>query len=199
MYKVFFNENCLSIGSKADFPEGYQHLSEQEFEEHLLTYLTDLFKERDQLIHVNTNESDKVWKSVCSQFHLIEAAGGYVKNEFGEILCIHRLGKWDLPKGKLEEGEEIEECAIREVEEECGIENLKITSSVFHTYHTYMLKNKPILKRTYWYAMNTTKQNLTPQTEEDISEVIWAKPIDMPKILNDTYPNIKLVLENFSQ
>ena len=83
------------------------------------------------------------------------------------------------------------------MEEECGIQNLKITSPVFHTYHTYVLKGEPILKRTHWHKMATTTQELTPQTEEDITEVIWADSEKIAAIQNNTYPNIKLVLENF--
>ena len=77
---------------------------------------------------------------------------------------IFRNSKWDLPKGKLEVGENIQECAIREVEEECGISNLEIVSELSSTYHTYEMNGKAILKRTYWFKMNTNYDNkLLPQ------------------------------------
>src|SRR4051812_48020306 len=65
-------------------------------------------------------------KAIWKKFTIIRAAGGLVVNDGGEMLFIFRRGKWDLPKGKLEEGEDLEECAVREVEEETGLKNVKL-------------------------------------------------------------------------
>ena len=198
MYKVFFNENSITFSSEASFTKGVENVPATVLGGNYKLLIDRLLGKENLHIAVVSEKLAQDWESFKNSFLLIEAAGGFVLNEKQETLCIYRLAKWDLPKGKLEEGEKIEECAIREVEEECGIENLKITSPVFHTYHTYVLKGKRILKRTHWYKMVTHNQELTPQTEEDITEVIWADSEKITTIQNNTYPNIKLVLERFT-
>jgi 8-oxo-dGTP pyrophosphatase MutT (NUDIX family) len=131
------------------------------------------------------------WKDFCSKFIMVEAAGGLVFNKDGYILMIFRNGKWDLPKGKLEIGESVEECAIREVEEECGISGLIIENKIKDTYHTYNLNGSDILKKTYWFLMTTkSEQKLTPQTEEGITDVKWCSEKEVEDNLNNSYPNI---------
>ncbi|MBC8510392.1 MAG: NUDIX domain-containing protein, partial [Cryomorphaceae bacterium] len=95
------------------------------------------------------------WEIFCADYSLIEAAGGLVYNDECQLLMIFRNNKWDLPKGKLEQNENIKECAIREVQEECGILGLSILNTLQDTYHTYEINGKKILKRTYWFAMHT--------------------------------------------
>ena len=131
------------------------------------------------------------WQDFCSKFIMVEAAGGLVFNKHGDILMIFRNGKWDLPKGKLELGESVEECAIREVEEECGVSGLEIESELSKTYHTYNLHESDILKNTYWFLMTTeSEQKLTPQTEEGISDVKWCSEKEVEDNLNNSYPSI---------
>ena len=127
---------------------------------------------------------------------MMEAAGGLVFNKDGDILMIFRNGKWDLPKGKLETGESIEECAIREVEEECGISGLIIENKIKDTYHTYNLSGKEILKRTYWYKMRTNFDGeLVPQIEEGITKVSWVEKGKISEKLKKSYGNISDVLK----
>ena len=115
------------------------------------------------------------WKDFCSRYTLIEAAGGIVYNNQDELLMIFRNGKWDLPKGKLEQGETKQHCAIREVEEECGVSGLNIIKQVPNTYHTYFDNDESILKTTYWYLMTTDYSgNLKPQKNEGITKVSWT-------------------------
>ncbi|HSN08281.1 MAG TPA: NUDIX hydrolase [Hanamia sp.] len=129
-------------------------------------------------------------------FQLILAAGGLVKNKRDEILMIFRRGKWDLPKGKLDEGETLENCAKREVEEETGLKQLKLIRPIKTTYHTYVQFGKHILKETHWYLMkNSGDEKLIPQTEEEISEIIWAKKEDLKKYLKNTFQTIEIVLK----
>ena len=109
---------------------------------------------------------------------------------------IFRNGKWDLPKGKLEVGENIKECAIREVEEECGISGLSIVNALKDTYHTYEINGKKILKRTFWFAMNSNyKGNLIPQAEEGIIKVIWVDKQDIAEKLENSFGNINELLK----
>jgi 8-oxo-dGTP pyrophosphatase MutT (NUDIX family) len=132
---------------------------------------------------------------IISKKILILAAGGLVENEKGEILFMFRRGKWDLPKGKLDPGETLEECALREVEEETGVRHLKLEKFLLQTLHEYEELGKVIEKKTHWYFMTTSSyQPLVPQTEEDITELRWITPADFDIILRNTYPAIVEVL-----
>jgi 8-oxo-dGTP pyrophosphatase MutT (NUDIX family) len=129
-------------------------------------------------------------------FELIKAGGGLVKNENDEILMIFRRGKWDLPKGKLDEGETLEECAKREVEEETGLHQLTLIKPLLITYHTYHLFGKHNLKETHWYLMKAGgNEKLIPQTEEEISEIVWVKKENLKNYLDNTFPTIETVLK----
>ncbi|MBK9413624.1 MAG: NUDIX domain-containing protein [Bacteroidetes bacterium] len=136
---------------------------------------------------------DESWKRFISKYILIEAAGGLVKNKEGKFLFIFRNGKWDLPKGKAEYDETPEMTALREVEEECGLKNLKIEKVLTKTFHTYKEKGKLILKKTHWYLMTIDEdQKLIPQTEEGITEVKWVAENRIEReVLVNTYASIK--------
>ena len=126
----------------------------------------------------------------------IEAAGGLVVKG-DKILMIYRLGKWDLPKGKIERGETIEEGAVREVEEECGVK-VKIIESLDETWHTYQRKKKLHIKKTYWYVMECLDDaEMAPQIEEDIEKVEWKTEKQAVKLLDKTYKNIRKVIKNY--
>lgn len=140
---------------------------------------------------------EKLRKDFFKHFKLIQAAGGLVKNKNGDILLIFRRGKWDLPKGKLDENESIIECAVREVKEETGLTDIKAGKEIGVTYHTYVQFGKHILKQSHWFMMVAEKDEpLTPQTEEDITEIKWVKKEDLEKYLNNTFPTIISVLKN---
>ena len=144
------------------------------------------------LLHENLAE---LTKAFIKNFTPIEAAGGIVQNDKNELLFIYRLGKWDLPKGKAEAGEELEACALREVEEETGITHLTLQKKMGQTYHTYNAYGKHFLKTTHWYYMTcSAKQKLVPQTEEDIADIKWVQPENIAEQLKNTYPSIKDIL-----
>ena len=106
----------------------------------------------------------------------IIAGGGYVlrkKKKGIDVLMIYRKGTWDLPKGKLDPGESIEECALREVREEVGIRKLSLGMSLGTTVHGYERKGYYWVKTTYWYAMETPEEKFKPQLEEKIEAVKW--------------------------
>jgi 8-oxo-dGTP pyrophosphatase MutT (NUDIX family) len=136
------------------------------------------------------------WESFCAGYKLIEAAGGLVYNDTNQLLMIFRNGKWDLPKGKLEVGENIEQCAIREVEEECGISELLITQQLQETYHTYEINGQKILKRTYWFEIKSSfNGNLLPQTIEGITEAVWVDKENIAEKLENSFGNIAELLK----
>ena len=136
------------------------------------------------------------WEIFCADYSLIEAAGGLVYNNDCQLLMIFRNNKWDLPKGKLEQNENIKECAIREVQEECGASGLRIINALQDTYHIYEINGIKILKRTYWFSMHTdSKCSLEPQIEEGITEVVWVDKEQIAEKLNNSFRNIKELLE----
>jgi len=134
-----------------------------------------------------------------NEFTFITAAGGLVLNENNDSLLIFRRGKWDLPKGKLDEGETVDACALREVEEETGIKDTVIERFLTNTYHFYTENNVSICKETYWYLMHSPGvQNLVPQIEEQITAIKWSDAAFVEQILPDTFPMIKDVYQSYS-
>ena len=132
---------------------------------------------------------------------IIIAAGGLVQNSKGDILLIYRRGFWDLPKGKLDAGELIPECAVREVQEETGVHALKLGPFICTTTHHYFDKwmNKDVVKHTHWYSMlSLENETLVPQSEEDIEKIEWVPVHILPKYLLETYPTIHTVFEAFN-
>jgi 8-oxo-dGTP pyrophosphatase MutT (NUDIX family) len=139
---------------------------------------------------------EAVQKAFWKKFELIQAGGGAVWNERQELLFIHRRGKWDLPKGKLDEGETIEACAQREVEEETGLKGVQLLRPLITTYHTYHESGKHILKESAWFEMRASAdQALVPQVIEDIHAVEWLAKDKWQKVLDNTFPSVRDVLE----
>lgn len=123
----------------------------------------------------------------------IIAAGGLVLNEKNDILMIFRRGKWDLPKGKLDEGEKIEDCAVREVMEETGLTQLDLGRLLVITQHTYFDQwiKKDVIKQTHWYLMKASlDQPLVPQTTEDIESIEWVSKSQLSERLENSYDTI---------
>src|SRR5690606_20152791 len=111
----------------------------------------------------------------------------------------HRLGKWDLPKGKVDEGESMRKAAVREVQEECGIKVDYLGKKIISTYHMYLMKGELVMKKTNWYEMGVNKvPRLTPQQEEDITDAIWLAENKLDKIRKDTYPLIDDILDTIA-
>ncbi|MGH1338918.1 MAG: NUDIX hydrolase [Aureispira sp.] len=145
-------------------------------------------------ILIVTTKLEQLREDFFSIYKVLPAAGGVVQNEAKAILSIYRLGCWDLPKGKLEEGETLEENALREVQEETGVHNLELGTFLGHTYHTYTnKKGKRLLKDTAWYKMTSNDQDLIPQTEEGIEKVVWM-PLEELLAQQPIYKNIVDVL-----
>jgi len=146
------------------------------------------------LLHKDLN---KLKKAFFKHFTLIKTGGGLVVNNDEQILMIFRRGKWDLPKGKIDKGETLEHCAIREVEEETGLKNINLGEKITTTYHTYTEFGKRILKESHWYKMQcTTDQKLVPQADEDITDIKWVSKSDLKKYTTNTYQTIIEVLNH---
>lgn len=199
MYKVFINDKVIF------FTKNIKLLSDMEnvlvlhyFDNSISTMLVNFLKNDGKLKHLVflTPTPDKDFDSFKNNFELIIAAGGKVSNTDGKILFIFRLGKWDLPKGKVEEGETLEASAIREVEEECGISNLTILNHLKDTYHIYEMNDKLVLKQSVWYEMKTDDTSkLIPQTEENITDARWMNDEEIQnEVLKNTYPSIREII-----
>lgn len=144
-------------------------------------------------LHSNLAELEKTFRK---KFTLVQAAGGLVLNDAGEILMMLRRGKWDLPKGKLDPGESLETCAVREVEEETGLHTVLLEKPLIVTYHTYDESGKHILKESHWYLLKAPgQQALVPQSEEQITELKWVPAADVKQYTNNTFPSIIDVLQ----
>ena len=135
------------------------------------------------------------WESFISNFEVVVAAGGYVKNKKGEILFIKRNGIWDLPKGKLENNESLFKCAKREVEEECGVNQLTFKEKRCETYHTYKLNGISYLKHIHWYNFECGYSGiLVPQTCEGIELVKWVSQKEIKSYIKNSFKSIQEVV-----
>lgn len=200
--KIYFNDKPLFLCDNIDkVIEPYVHHDDAVFIDELDMHTVKSMIHEMQLEKIHAGiffhpDLEKLKKEFFKKFTLVQAAGGLVKNEKDETLLIHRRGKWDLPKGKLDKGESLEECAIREVEEETGLKKIKLIAPLLITYHTYHEGTKFVLKESYWYTMKTkSDQRLIPQTEEDIHEIKWIGDKELKPYLKNTFPSIADVLQ----
>lgn len=198
MYKVFIKDKELILTSLTNFSnEEYQIIPFNDNGQ-LKTLINDYYNSNlSKKIIIYHHNLNLLFSELCKHFKIIHAAGGKVYNKNGDILFILRHGKWDLPKGKLESNENIEECAIREVQEECGVEKLNIEKKLIETYHVYELKNELVLKISHWYKMfcSDVNPNLTPQLEESITVVKFLNKEEQKEAIKNTYATIIDVLD----
>lgn len=134
------------------------------------------------------------------QLKIIQAGGGLVLNERNELLLIFRRGSWDLPKGKLDPGESIEACALREVEEETGVGNLTLIDFLGITQHQYFdpFLKEEVIKESHWYTMSVKGvPALIPQTEEDITDIKWVPLSAVNALIADSFASIKEIIGLF--
>jgi 8-oxo-dGTP pyrophosphatase MutT (NUDIX family) len=199
--KIYFNDKPLFLCDEPDATiEPFRHHDDAIFiDEFSVPAINSMIHEMElQKIHAGIflhSNLAELKKAFWKKFTIIQAAGGLVSNKNDEILMIFRRGKWDLPKGKLDKGETLEQCAVREVEEETGLRNIALQKALLTTYHTYHESGKFILKESHWYTMTISdKQPLVPQAEEDIAEARWVKKTQLPELMNNTFPSIKDVL-----
>ena len=202
--KIYFNDKPLFLCDNIDKTiEPYVHHDDAVFIDELNSHTVKSMIHEMQLekIHAGVffhDDLDALKKAFYKKFTIIQAGGGLVLNEKNEILLIFRKGKWDLPKGKLDKGEIISACAIREVEEETGLKNVKLIEPLIITYHTYHEGFKFILKESHWYTMKVSgNQTLTPQTEEDILEVKWITKVEAKQYFPECYPSVVDVLKKY--
>jgi 8-oxo-dGTP pyrophosphatase MutT (NUDIX family) len=201
MYKVFINDLPLCIATPADAQQLSQEMLQLAYTDvHTFRTAIALLEENSGKISgicITGKFPKKMFAEFSSLFKIQEAAGGRVHNARNQVLLIFRRNRWDLPKGKIDKGETPRKAAIREVEEECGISQLRITRALPLTYHvfTQMKQNQRILKITHWFEMQCADtRKLVPQTEEDIEIAEWASPRRQKEILPLFYRSLLPVL-----
>lgn len=195
MYKVFVNESLLifSDSQAQRNSTGLLMAKPADTERIVRNLLSGVFSSTDYLIPFSDIETENY---LNNHFETVTAAGGIVLNKENKILWIFRRGKWDLPKGKADDGETPEETAIREVQEECGIKNLRIKEFLGNAYHIYPITKgkKAVFKTTHWFLMETDDVDFIPQLEEDITEIRFFEK-DEKTPLKNTFRSLKEFLE----
>ncbi|MFT5847523.1 MAG: 8-oxo-dGTP pyrophosphatase MutT (NUDIX family) [Psychroserpens sp.] len=193
MYHIFVNDKPIILTTKVEKEDGFKNflLSTVNIGKVLRTLNSSDLKE----VRLIGKKEHKLLKKFLKLLPNVVAGGGKVYNQKGAILFIYRNDKWDLPKGKAEKKETIEETSIREVEEETGVQGLEIIKPLDTTYHIFKRNGKHRIKVTYWFEMKTTFDGpLYPQEDEGITKVEWLSPEDSQKALENSYANIKLLL-----
>ena len=175
MLKIYFGDKPLILASDiTDEIKAYENdentsILKTDNQDGIRAMIRDLSNEKLTAGIVLGNPSE-VLDNIKKEFTVIMASGGMVYSS-ENILLIYRRGKWDLPKGKLDEGEDIVDGALREVREETGLDYLEYTDFIATSYHTYFEDSRHILKESHWYLLKgSEKEMLTPQTDEDIEK-----------------------------
>ena len=200
--KIYFNDKPLILTtdkarylSENDKAKGYIYFTASSVKNYMLA-VQQLELQETKGVIVEDSSVDALWSELRALYKPIDAAGGIVFNERDEVLMIYRRGKWAPPKGKLDEGEEIDECALREVSEETGLQQLEIDSKICDTFHIYTQYNKQYLKRTAWYKMTgSSADKLAPQKEENILEARWVTRDALPPLAAKSYEAVREVLQ----
>jgi ADP-ribose pyrophosphatase YjhB (NUDIX family) len=202
LYKIYYDHKKVIIADEADLNFNGNNILFAEFDNaEILKALIQTLLDLPSLesLYVYGNNPELIWETYKSLYTIIEAAGGLVLNKATHALLIYRHGKWDLPKGKIEKKETIEQAAIREVIEECGVKELEINEKLCITYHVYNIDDKRILKFSHWFLMrcNDNEQGLVPQTIEGITDATWMTATDALNILDNSYSSVRDVLTRF--
>jgi 8-oxo-dGTP pyrophosphatase MutT (NUDIX family) len=196
MYKVFFNQKPIFLTTELvpqtdRTPVLFIKFSSPE------NIIKALKSKKTDCLYLYHQKEDKLWMHFLRHFSIVEAAGGLVRHQDGRFLFIYRNDKWDLPKGRIEKNEPIRIAAVREVEEETGVDGLEIVKPLIETFHVFNRNGKYKLKKTFWFEMKTTSTvTLTPQLNEGIEQAIWIFEKEIPHKFENAYENIKQVYES---
>ena len=192
MYKVFVNDKPLFLTNEIKKETDFKFFLLESAD--INQIIINFFQNKIQQAYLYHPDEKEIMKTLKAKIPVAKAGGGLVYNKNGAVLFIFRNGKWDLPKGGIEKGEEIEDTAIREVEEETGVTGLTITEKLQKTYHIFKRNGRYKLKITHWYEMKTDYEGTpTGQIEEGIEKVAWLNPDEIKEALKNSYENIKLL------
>jgi len=199
--KIYFDDKPLFLCDEVDASlQPYVHHDDTVFidELNLHTVKSMIHEMQKPSVHAGVffnNDLEELKGTFFKKFTMVKAGGGFILNENNAVLMMLRRGKWDLPKGKLDKKETIEECAVRETEEETGLKNIELISPLITTHHTYHEGTKSIMKETSWFRMKVTgDQKLVPQASEQISKLEWVNKDDLEKYKKNSFPSVIDVL-----
>jgi len=194
MHKIFFGRRCIIICAPDDQALSDPNAIEFHINDGLdLHTLVDMFELSGSIsrVYIPSTNEDLTYRKICSEFKEVNAAGGLVSNRRGDFLLINRSGLWDLPKGHQDEGEDIRLTAVREVQEETGVDRLELGDLICVTHHCYLRGGIWHLKHSWWFSMlYSDPVDLIPQREEDISKAAWVAKSSLPPYLKNSYPSI---------
>lgn len=196
MYKVFFNQKPIFLTTELVHqtdrtPVLFIKFSSPE------NIIKALKSKKTDCLYLYHQKEDKLWMHFLRHFPIVEAAGGLVRHQDGRFLFIYRNDKWDLPKGRIEKNEPIRIAAVREVEEETGVDGLEIVKPLIETFHVFNRNGKYKLKKTFWFEMKTASTvTLTPQLNEGIKQAVWVLEKEIPQKFVNAYENIKQVYQS---
>jgi 8-oxo-dGTP pyrophosphatase MutT (NUDIX family) len=192
MYKVFVNDKPFFLTNEIVKETDFQFFLLESTD--IKKLVINMFNNKIKKCYLYYPDEKVILKKLKEKIPVQRAGGGLVYNKKGEVLFIFRNGKWDLPKGGKEKREKMKLTAMREVEEETGVNNLIITKKLQKTYHIFKRNGIYKLKITQWYEMKTNFEG-TPigQLEEGIEKVAWLNPEQIQEAMKNSYENIKLV------
>lgn len=194
MITIYFTDNRLTFVPEDYIPKaGETLLTESEVTSANLDNLFDFCNS----IVVPCSDCDAAYHRFASRFERVEAAGGIVENELGEMLLIYRRDRWDLPKGHIDAGEDALSAAIREIAEETGVGGLNFVAQIGNTLHAYNVYGKWELKLTHWFAFSCHNSSTTPQADEDIALAIWADREKLTECMKNSYPTIREIVYEY--
>ena len=187
--KIFFTDKALILTDTPVEVEGAVRLPSSELSK---ANVLKIFETTNSII-VCDEAIEAVKERFFGEFKYVMAAGGVVRNERGESLMIYRNHRWDLPKGHVDGEESDEECAVREIAEETGVEGAKIVRFLCNTLHSFDVYGVWEIKRTAWYELEADTTETKPQAEEGISCAKWCSEEEVAENLKATYPTIREV------
>ena len=194
MITIYFTDNSLTFAPEDYTPKaGETLLTESEVTSANLDNLFDFCNS----IVVLSADWNAAFRHFASRFVAVEAAGGIVENELGEMLLIYRRERWDLPKGHIDAGEDALSAAIREIAEETGVVGLNFVAPIGNTLHAYNVYGKWELKLTHWFAFSCHSSSTTPQTDEDIVLAVWADREKRIECMTNSYPTIREIVYEY--
>ena len=192
--KIYFNGRHIRLAAASEQVEGYTRVIGLRDPEQELRDEVSAFAEDESLADtlITAPNFPVLRREFLKIYRIINAAGGLIHNGSDEYLIIDRKGVPDLPKGKAEPGESDTQTALREVEEETGLHGMNILDHIGYTYHTYMIGDERVLKRTAWFSMSVPDiPQLTPQAEEDITAARWVTRKQLRAEAANTYNSLK--------
>jgi len=195
-YKVFINDKWIFFGDFTSPEKNSEEVTKlMEPTADVVANLAAMIKTgsfEDNIVLQHSKGIADVFAFFKKQFLCLEAAGGIVLQKSKHVLMIKRFDKWDFPKGKIEAGETAREAAVREVEEETGVNDLSILKPLPESYHIYHYGSQWVLKKNHWFLMQTDYRGpLTPQTEEAIEQAVWVSSQEVSNYLRNSYASLQ--------